>query len=283
MVAEVMKMREEEKKLTSQKKGKKSFFKKRWVYPAIYLASAALIISAIFWYQSSGNQTAKNEFGMQGDKQGKNGYKNPAVEVGKSVENFKWPVKNTEQAQIDKEFYDEKASEDKQEAAMIVYGTTYQPNRGIDITMKDAKDFEVVAALSGTVSKVEDDSVLGNVIEIQHEDGVVTQYQSIKDYKVSVGDKVKQGQVIATASTSQLSEKAKTHLHFEIRKDNIAVNPVSYFDKPASSIKEVIKEQTVDQNNEKSNDTSNDSSDESKQQDNKEDNSKGTDQEDTQG
>ncbi|WP_246483853.1 M23 family metallopeptidase [Heyndrickxia vini] len=283
MVAEVMKMREEEKKLTSQKKGKKSFFKKRWVYPAIYLASAALIISAIFWYQSSGNQTAKNEFGMQGDKQGKNGYKNPAVEVGKSVENFKWPVKNTEQAQIDKEFYDEKASEDKQEAAMIVYGTTYQPNRGIDITMKDAKDFEVVAALSGTVSKVEDDSVLGNVIEIQHEDGVVTQYQSIKDYKVSVGDKVKQGQVIATASTSQLSEKAKTHLHFEIRKDNIAVNPVSYFDKPASSIKEVIKEQTVDQNNEKSNDTSNDTSDESKQQDNKEDNSKGTDQEDTQG
>ncbi|QQZ11620.1 M23 family metallopeptidase [Heyndrickxia vini] len=276
-------MREEEKKLTSQKKGKKSFFKKRWVYPAIYLASAALIISAIFWYQSSGNQTAKNEFGMQGDKQGKNGYKNPAVEVGKSVENFKWPVKNTEQAQIDKEFYDEKASEDKQEAAMIVYGTTYQPNRGIDITMKDAKDFEVVAALSGTVSKVEDDSVLGNVIEIQHEDGVVTQYQSIKDYKVSVGDKVKQGQVIATASTSQLSEKAKTHLHFEIRKDNIAVNPVSYFDKPASSIKEVIKEQTVDQNNEKSNDTSNDTSDESKQQDNKEDNSKGTDQEDTQG
>lgn len=279
MVAEVMKMREEEKKLTSQKKGKKSFLKKRWVYPAIYLASAALIISAIFWYQSSGNQSAKNEFGMQGDKLGKNGNKNDAVEVGKSVENFKWPVKNTEQAQIDKEFYDEKASEDKQEAAMIVYGSTYQPNRGIDITMKDAKDFEVVAALSGTVSKVEDDSVLGNVIEIQHEDGVVTQYQSIKDYKVSVGDKVKQGQVIATASTSQLNEKAKTHLYFEIRKDNIAVNPVSYFDKPASSIEEVVKEQAVDQNNEKSNDES----DQSKQQDNKEDTTNGTDQEDTQG
>lgn len=250
-------MREEEKKLTSQKKGKKSFFKKRWVYPAIYLASAALLITAIFWYQS--NNSAKDEFGYPGDKQGKNGYKDPAVEVNKSVENFKWPVKNTKQAVIDKEFYDEKASEDKQEAAMIVYGSTYQPNRGIDITMKDGKEFDVVAALSGTVSKVEDDSLLGNVIEIQHEDGVVTQYQSIKDYKVSVGDKVKQGQVIATASTSQLNEKAKTHLHFEIRKDNVAVNPVSYFEKPASSIVNGMKEDMVNQNEEKSEETNSDS------------------------
>lgn len=258
MVAEVMKMREEEKKLTSRKKGKKSFFKKRWVYPAIYLASAALLITAIFWYQS--NNSAKNDFGYQGDKLGKNGYKDPAVEVNKSIENFKWPVKNMKEAQIEKEFYDENASEDKQEAAMIVYGTTYEPNRGIDITMKDEKDFEVVAALSGTVSKINDhDDLLGNVIEIQHDNGVVTQYQSIKNIKISVGDKVKQGQVIATSGTSQLNEKANTHLHFEIRKDNVAVNPVSYFEKPVTSIEEAMKEKAVNQNEEKSDETSKDS------------------------
>ncbi|MGE8207060.1 peptidoglycan DD-metalloendopeptidase family protein [Heyndrickxia sp. NPDC080065] len=251
-------MREEEKKLTSRKKGNKSFFKKRWVYPAIYLASAALIITAIFWYQSIGNNSAKNNFGYQGDKLGENGYKNPAVEANKSVEDFKWPVKNYEQAQIDKEFYDSNASEEKQEAAMIVYGSTYEPNRGIDITMKDGKEFEVIAALSGTILKVENDALLGNTIDIQHENGVVTQYQSIKDVKVKVGDKVKQGQAIATASTSQLSEKGKTHLHFEIRKDNVAVNPVTYFDKPSSSIEVMKDDKANKQNQDKSNDASDD-------------------------
>lgn len=249
MVAEVMKMREEEKKLTSRKKGTKNFFKKRWVYPAIYLASAALIITAIFWYQSAGNQSATDEFGYQGDKLGKDGYKNPAVEVNKSVENFKWPVKNEKQAQIEKEFYDANASEEKQEAAMIVYGSTYEPNRGIDITMKDKKEFQVAAALSGTVSNIQNDDLLGNVIEIKHDDGVVTQYQSVKDIKVSVGDKVKQGQVIATSNTSQLNQEAGTHLHFEIRKDNVPVNPVSYFGEPLSSIKEVMKENVKEEQN----------------------------------
>ncbi len=240
-----MKMREEEKKLSSQKKRGKSIFKKRWVYPAVYLVCAALLISGIFWYQSKGNESAKDNFNYRGDDLvGKKEFKNPATEVSKTLENFKWPVKNASAAKIVKDFYDSKASAEKQEAAILVYnGNQFRPNRGVDIAMKDGKDFNVVAAMSGTVVNVNDnDSLLGNVIEIEHEKGVVTEYQSVQDIQVKVGDIVEQGQTIAKAGKSQLNEKAGTHVHFEIRKDNQALNPNTYFNKPLSALENVNTE-----------------------------------------
>lgn len=241
-----MKMREEEKKLSSQKKRGKSIFKKRWVYPAIYLVCAALLISGIFWYQSKGNESAKNNFSYRGDNLvGKKDYNNPATEVSKSLENFKWPVKNKDAATIVTDFYDSKASTKQQEAAILVYnnGSQFQPNRGIDIAMKNGKEFDVAAAMSGTVTKVNDsDSFLGNVIEIEHEKGVVTEYQSVQNIQVKVGDIVKQGQIIAQAGKSQLNEKAGTHVHFEIRKDNQALNPNTYFNKSLSALDNVNTE-----------------------------------------
>ena len=115
--------------------------------------------------------------------------------------------------------------------------------------MEDGKSFDVKASLSGNVTKVQDDALLGNLVEVEHEDGVVTRYQSVKDIKVAVGDKVKQGQAIATAGKSQINEEAGVHVHFEIRKDNIALNPLDFVDKQASAIQsateaEADKEET---------------------------------------
>ena len=44
-------MREEEKNQSSQ--GVKRLLKKRWAYPAIYIASAALILTVVLWFQNS--------------------------------------------------------------------------------------------------------------------------------------------------------------------------------------------------------------------------------------
>ena len=137
---------------------------------------------------------------------------------------------------IEKKFYDFSGKKTDQEAALVVYKNTYVPNTGIDIGMKDGKSFDVTAAMSGMVTKVEEDSLLGNVIEVEHEDGVVTQYESVKDIKVKVGDHVKQGETIAQAGESLFNEEAGTHVHFEIRKDGVAINPQSYFNKPLSAV-----------------------------------------------
>jgi stage II sporulation protein Q len=235
MIAEVMKMREEENKRSSQGSSFKRFFKKRWVFPAIYIASAAIILSAVLWYQSSNNATDKYDYNSS-DIAGKND--TPALEVNKPLENFKMPVEKATDAVVKMEFYDFKASDKDQEAALVFYNNTYVPNTGIDIAMKDGESFDVTAALSGKVTRVEEDATLGNVIEIEHAKGIVTQYQSVKDVQVEVGDQVKQGQVLAKAGQSLFNEEAGTHVHFEIRKDGVAVNPSDYFNKSVTDLQE---------------------------------------------
>lgn len=233
MIAEVMKMREEEKKQSSPQR----FFKKRWVYPAIYIASAAIILTAVFWFQSNNNDVAESPVVDSTDVADGN-FDQDAVEVNRPVENFVMPVTNPDTAVIAKPFYDLEGKKEEQEAALVFYNNTYHPNTGIDIALKDGESFEVVAALSGTVTKVEEDALLGNVIEVEHEKGIVTQYQSIQDIKVEVGEFVEQGQALAAAGQSLFNEEAGVHVHFEIRKDSIAVNPLDYFNKPLSALQE---------------------------------------------
>lgn len=230
-------MREEEKKRTSQDSSFKRFFQKRWAFPAIYIASAAIILTAVLWYQTSISDVAeqdKYDYNAT-DIAGKN-TNPPAMEVNTALENIKWPLVNPETATIQKPFYDVNGTEEQQEAALVSYGNSYQPNTGIDITLGNGETFDVVAALSGTVTKVQEDSLLGNVIVIEHDNNVITQYQSIADFKVAEGDKVTQGQPIAKAGQSLLNEEAGVHVHFEIRKDGNPVNPISYFEKPVSSV-----------------------------------------------
>ncbi|MFL6555574.1 MAG: peptidoglycan DD-metalloendopeptidase family protein [Bacillus sp. (in: firmicutes)] len=229
-------MREEENKRSSQGSSVKRFFKKRWVFPAIYIASAALILTAVLWYQTGNNASDKFDY-KSTDIAGKKGQE-PAIEVSKTFENFKMPVENADAAVVKTKFYDFNGKAEDQEAALVFYNNTYQPNTGIDLTVKDDESFDVVASLSGTVKRVEEDALLGNVIEIEHDKGIVTQYQSVKDIKIKVGDEVKQGQVLAKAGQSLFNEKAGTHVHFEIRKDGIAVNPSDYVNKSVSTLQE---------------------------------------------
>ncbi|WP_308212016.1 M23 family metallopeptidase [Neobacillus cucumis] len=231
-----MKMREEENKRSSQSSSVKRFFKKRWVFPAIYIASAAIILTGVLWYQSSSSNTNKYDYKAT-DLSGKKNNA-PAVEVNKAIENFKMPVANVDDAIVKTKFYDFQGKAADQESALVFYNNTYVPNTGIDITTKKGESFDVTASLSGTVTRVEEDATLGNVIEIEHDNGIVTQYQSVKDIKVKVGDQVKQDQVIAKAGQSLFNEKAGTHVHFEIRKDGVAVNPTNYFEKSLSTLQE---------------------------------------------
>lgn len=225
--------------------------------PAIYVASAAILISAFLWYQYSTQEPEQFDYeatDLSGKKQNE-----PAVEVNRVMENFIMPVKDSSSAVIKTPFYDVNGDEKDQVAALVFYDNTYHPNTGIDVAAENGKTFEVVAALSGTVKDVKEDTLLGNVIEIEHDKGIVTQYQSISDINVKIGDEVKQGQTIAKAGKSLLNEDAGIHVHFEIRKDGVPVNPEDYLNKPLSSLqdanvkdtkeKETSEETEEDENN----------------------------------
>jgi stage II sporulation protein Q len=234
-------MREEEKKQTSPiKPSLRRAFRKRWVLPAIYLVSAALILTGVLWFQNKDdNQVAENEFEYNSDMPGTSYNENePALPVNETVERFTMPVLDPNAVEVQKPFYDSKASKEDQEAALVFYNNTYYENKGIDIAMKDGKSFDVTASLSGTVTKAEKDPIFGHVVEIEHDGGVVTVYQSLAEVQVKAGDTVKQGQVIGKAGQSQFNQEAGVHAHFEIRKDGKPVNPIAYFDQPLTALTE---------------------------------------------
>ncbi len=246
MIAEVINMREEENKPTSKKSIIRRILNKRWALPAIYIASAALILAGAIWAQNSFNDSADKTPDKEEAAGIGNNMEEPAVEVNSHLEIINMPVTDSQLAVIKKEFYDKDADKEKRAAALVFYNNRVMQNKGLDIAAKDGGAFDVVASLSGKVSKVKEDSLLGNEVEIEHENGVITRYQSITDITVEVGDKVKQGAVIAKAGRSLLNEEAGTHVHFEIRQNDVALNPNAVFGSQLTSLE--TKDEAADKN-----------------------------------
>lgn len=226
-------MREEEKH-NPRKSRTQQFFKKRWVFPAIYLASAAIILTAVLWYQSSTNDLADSTDITVSDVPTAGNQE--VVEVVSNVEKFAMPVADVDSVEVQKQFYDDKATEAEQEAALVFYENRYAGNTGIDIKNKDGKSFDVVASLSGTVTKVEKDPLLGFLVVLEHGDGITTMYSALENVKVEEGAKVAQGEMLATAGRSLYNEEAGIHTHFEIRKGDDPVNPLDFFEETLASL-----------------------------------------------
>ncbi len=72
---------------------------------------------------------------------------------------------------------------------------------------------------------------LGKYVEIKHRNGLVTIYSHLSEVYISPVQKVRQGQVIgAVGKTGNAAYNGiKPHLHFEIRRRGVAIDPKKYF------------------------------------------------------
>lgn len=129
--------------------------------------------------------------------------------------------------EIGKSYYDYEAEEKSQEDAIIYYENTYIQNTGVDYVSENV--FEVNAIADGTVLSVTTDDIVGTTIKIEHNNEMISVYQSVNDVKVKEKDQVTQGQVIATSGTNNISSDLGNHLHFELYNKNILVNPEDFF------------------------------------------------------
>ena len=95
---------------------------------------------------------------------------------------------------------------------------------GVDFAAKTGTD--VKATAGGMVILAGWDEIYGNLVAIDHLNGYVTYYGHNSKNLVKVGDTVSRGQVIALSGNTGRS--SAPHLHYEIRKDDVPVNPESH-------------------------------------------------------
>lgn len=97
-------------------------------------------------------------------------------------------------------------------------------HRGVDFSGPRGSD--ILSVADGVVQFAGYSNGYGNVVEIDHGNGYMTRYAHNEENLVSVGDRVKSGQVIAKMGSTGRS--TGTHLHFEVWQDGKAVNPNQY-------------------------------------------------------
>ena len=130
---------------------------------------------------------------------------------------------------VGKSYYDYKADAATQEKSIIYHDNTYLQNSGTDFISENV--FDVVSVLDGSVTDVKEDDTLGKIVEIKHDNGYVSIYQSLSEISVKKGDMVTQGQVIGKSGTNELDKDMGNHLHFELYVNGQVVDPTLYLNK----------------------------------------------------
>ena len=127
---------------------------------------------------------------------------------------------------------------------------------GIDIVGKNYTIDTVVAHSDGIVTITQTNQVnnqgstgnasYGNFIKIEHNNEYQTLYAHLETVNVKVGDRVKKGDILGIMGNTGNSYGA--HLHFEVWKNNVRINPYEYLDKDLfESIETVLRDENKNQ------------------------------------
>lgn len=111
------------------------------------------------------------------------------------------------------------------------YGWRRNPFNG-QMSMHEGLDFSaphgtpIRSAAGGVVRTVTVHRGYGNMVEIDHGEGLMTRYAHAKTILVKEGEVVTRGQLIARVGSTGLS--TGPHLHFEVRKDDKPLDPRTF-------------------------------------------------------
>lgn len=97
-------------------------------------------------------------------------------------------------------------------------------HKGVDLA--GAAGSPVIAADNGKVIQAEYRYDYGNIIVVDHNNGLTTYYAHLSKMNVNVGDVVEKGQTIGLVGSTGIS--TGPHLHFEVRRDGTPIDPYSY-------------------------------------------------------
>ncbi len=131
----------------------------------------------------------------------------------------------SDKVEVYKKFYD---GVENTEDAIIYYNGIYMQNSGI--IYKSNEKYSVVSILDGEIVDVKKDDLLGYVVEVKHNDRMISRYQGLTNLTVKKGDHVKQNTILGMSGEIKLDETLNNSLFFELIVDGKYVNPDKYYD-----------------------------------------------------
>src|SRR5215213_4177438 len=100
-------------------------------------------------------------------------------------------------------------------------GRNYEFHAGMDIDGE--RGDSVMAPANGTIIKAGWQGGYGNMIEIDHGNGLTTRYGHLSKIEIQVGDAISRGQLIGLVGSTGRS--TGPHLHYELRLNDKSINP----------------------------------------------------------
>lgn len=100
----------------------------------------------------------------------------------------------------------------------------YKSQRNVDFAASTGTP--IYAAAAGTVTSAGYSGKAGNLIIINHGNGLLTYYMHCNTIFVSAGQKVSKGQNIGQVGTT--GNSTGPHLHFQVMNNGKPVNPMNY-------------------------------------------------------
>ena len=199
---------------------------KNFVIPTFYV----LIIGALFASIAILGSSLQNSIDYSDEDLSVSTIKDDATPVVSTEEEtndgFIKPYTN-EAVKLTKSFYDMKDDEEKQQNSLIFYGNTYLQNTGILYSLDEV--FDVVSVYDGEVSRIDTDDILGNVVEITHNNNLKTVYYSLSEVNVKEKDKVSKGDIIGKSGDNALEQVSENSLLFEVYYNGKSINPEQFY------------------------------------------------------
>ena len=200
------------------------------VVPTIYLLVLFVITIAV--YLTSKYYNYYDEIGLDNITYVSNSIFNRSVPIVNIPDTINSPVSSD--INIARYFYNYEDDIEKKAKSIVYYEGTYMPNTGIDYV--NDVSFDVLAIFDGTVVDVSDDELLGKTVKIRHNGELISVYQGLDNIEVQNGDTIFTGQKIATSGESKINKDLGNHLHFEIYKNGITINPLLCINKKLGDI-----------------------------------------------
>ena len=198
---------------------------KDWVIPALalFILSGLLLLYYLLSNILNTNLVPENTYLTEILLEQQN-----TIKVNKEIETDIIKPYKGENISISKYYYNSDDEETRQQQSLIKYENIYMPNTGI--LYSSDTEFEIVSILDGKVTSIKQDDILGNIIEIEHANNIITIYQSVKNVNVKIGDVIKQGDLIALSGPNKLENEKDNCLHFEVYKEGNLTNPEEFIE-----------------------------------------------------